>query len=251
MPPEQLGGSVDETSDLYALGATLVHLASGVPPEQMFRRGLELHFGPHVSLSPRTAAFLRRLVAPRPEDRFRSAREALEALSREAPAQHAAAPRRERSPRARLLTLGVGMGLLVIGGLALQARTPRTASAPRTATAPLPPMPQGVLSDIQQGAPEVPQVPAEALALLRACPVAKALLGGDLTLLECADGECQVLHRDGDRNKASWSLPARGARSQGTYLLFGRREADGWRVTEARLHVEGKPSVDVHPCQPR
>ena len=32
MPPEQLGGTVDRTSDLYALGATLLHALTGRPP---------------------------------------------------------------------------------------------------------------------------------------------------------------------------------------------------------------------------
>src|SRR5438105_466018 len=35
MPTEQLGGTVDATSDLYALGATLLHAATGKPPSDL------------------------------------------------------------------------------------------------------------------------------------------------------------------------------------------------------------------------
>jgi serine/threonine protein kinase len=42
MPPEQLGGTVDRTSDLYALGATLLHALTGRPPVDWLDGGLEI-----------------------------------------------------------------------------------------------------------------------------------------------------------------------------------------------------------------
>jgi serine/threonine protein kinase len=83
MPPEQLGGTVDVRGDLYALGATLLHLLARKPPESMLGLGLTLDFRRHVNVSAHTESFLTRLVAPGPEDRFLSAREALAFLGRE------------------------------------------------------------------------------------------------------------------------------------------------------------------------
>lgn len=80
MPPEQLGGTVDETSDLYALGATLVHAVTGLPPELLLRDGQVLDFAGHTKMSPARCRFLSRLTAPRAADRYRSAQEALSAL---------------------------------------------------------------------------------------------------------------------------------------------------------------------------
>jgi hypothetical protein len=42
MPPEQLGGTVDRTSDLYALGATLLHALTRKPPVEWLGPGLEI-----------------------------------------------------------------------------------------------------------------------------------------------------------------------------------------------------------------
>lgn len=81
MPPEQLGGTIDETSDLYALGASLLHAVSGKPPESMFQRGLAIDAAEErLPLSADHRRFLLRLVAPRPAERFATAQAALEEL---------------------------------------------------------------------------------------------------------------------------------------------------------------------------
>jgi serine/threonine protein kinase len=77
MAPEQLGGSVDARSDLYGLGATLVHLLTRTPPERMLSPGMSLDFQKHVNVSVKTERFLSRLVATRPNQRFVSAEDAL------------------------------------------------------------------------------------------------------------------------------------------------------------------------------
>ncbi|MBL8916929.1 MAG: serine/threonine protein kinase [Archangium sp.] len=80
MAPEQLGGTVDARSDLYGLGATLVHLLSRTPPERLMNSGMQLEFAKHLNVSVKFERFIARLVAQRPEERFSSARQALAAL---------------------------------------------------------------------------------------------------------------------------------------------------------------------------
>jgi Protein kinase domain len=83
MPLEQFGGTVDVTSDLYALGATLMHLLGRTPPAEHFQpsRGLELGHLEPSALFP----WLRKVTALQPEERYASvalARRALEELPR-------------------------------------------------------------------------------------------------------------------------------------------------------------------------
>jgi len=81
MPPEQLGGTVSESSDLYSLGATLLHLLSRRPPSELLRgRGLQLEVGEKLNASPAFRTYLARMIAPAPADRFPTAAEALRAL---------------------------------------------------------------------------------------------------------------------------------------------------------------------------
>jgi serine/threonine-protein kinase len=85
-PPEQLGGTVDVTSDLYGLGATLIHLASGVAPDTMIDPGLNLNFERAVRVSWRFRVFLRKLVSRNRADRPQSPDEAMELLHARGPA---------------------------------------------------------------------------------------------------------------------------------------------------------------------
>ena len=70
MPPEQLGGTVDATADLYALGATLVHLVGRKAPEDILGPDLELRLD-HLNVSPGFRAFLSRLTARKRTSRAR------------------------------------------------------------------------------------------------------------------------------------------------------------------------------------
>src|SRR6266436_3487939 len=76
MPTEQLGGTVDATSDLYALGATLLHAATGKSPSDLLSGDMALRVPRDTPLRELIA----RLVQPRREKRPRSAEAALHAL---------------------------------------------------------------------------------------------------------------------------------------------------------------------------
>lgn len=70
MAPEQIYGAHTPRVDLYALGATLLALATGKEPEALPRRGLSIDVdqaAPH--LSPALRVLLSRLVAAEPEQR--------------------------------------------------------------------------------------------------------------------------------------------------------------------------------------
>ena len=115
MPPEQLGGTVSEASDLYSVGATLLHLLSRRPPSELLRgKGLQLEVSEKLNASPAFRSFLQRMLAPSPADRFPSAAEALHALRtlRESEPQAEPAPPTFWKPLA-LGSMGLAAVLLV------------------------------------------------------------------------------------------------------------------------------------------
>lgn len=86
-PREQLVGMVDATSDLFGLGATLIHLLTRVSPWSALESGLELS---KAHVSPALRRWLARMTAGRVAERFPSAEAALGALEAlERPARRA------------------------------------------------------------------------------------------------------------------------------------------------------------------
>ncbi len=77
---EQFGGRAVAASDLYALGATLIHLLTGTSPAELPTRNLKLQWRDRVSIAPTLAQWLEKLVEPALEKRFQRANEALHAL---------------------------------------------------------------------------------------------------------------------------------------------------------------------------
>jgi serine/threonine protein kinase len=110
MPPEQMGGTVDLTSDLYALGATLLHLLSRKPPEELLKPGMELAFEEAVNVSAPFRGWLQKLVERDRGARFQSAqtaKAALEALDQVGPV----VARRAPSGRSPWFYAAAGMGI--------------------------------------------------------------------------------------------------------------------------------------------
>lgn len=80
-PMEQFGGRTVPASDLYALGCTLVHLATGRSPADLIQEDGRINVVTNTTLSLRFAQWLQRLCEPHVGHRPRSASEAREHLS--------------------------------------------------------------------------------------------------------------------------------------------------------------------------
>ncbi len=79
-PMEQFSDRATPATDLYALGATLIHLATGTSPADLPQKELRIQFKNYVSLSPFLIQWLEYLTEPAPERRPSTARQALEIL---------------------------------------------------------------------------------------------------------------------------------------------------------------------------
>lgn len=125
MPVEQLMGRATPASDIYALGATAIHLLSGIHPATMELDRFRLRFAPHVSVSPALLAYLTRMVEPEPSDRFPDAAAALHALEtldtamvpRATPPATAAPGLMIGAGAIALLAMIVGVSVIVVGAV--------------------------------------------------------------------------------------------------------------------------------------
>jgi serine/threonine protein kinase/uncharacterized protein (UPF0333 family) len=123
-PLEQIQDQrTDPRSDIYALGATLYHLLTGIkPPDAMVRAAAVVNAGPdpllaadkiHAAVGPQIAAILNKAMAQKPEDRYENAEEFREALRRMGRTKDVAVIDRTNQPRinadARRSELRVGV----------------------------------------------------------------------------------------------------------------------------------------------
>lgn len=83
MAPEQMMGRAVPASDIFSLGATTIHLLSGVHPGNLPVRRMTLDFSRVVDVSDELQRILRKMVAPKVEDRYASPAEILEVLGEE------------------------------------------------------------------------------------------------------------------------------------------------------------------------
>ena len=79
-PLEQFWGRAVPASDLYALGATMIHLLTGTAPADLPLRNLRIQFSDRISINPSLVRWIEACAEPDIERRFTTARLALEAL---------------------------------------------------------------------------------------------------------------------------------------------------------------------------
>ena len=80
MPYEQYMGQASPASDLYALGATFLHLVTGRPPPEFMTTAGRLEIPPALPCGEPLRGLLVRMLAPAQVDRFQTAREVRAAL---------------------------------------------------------------------------------------------------------------------------------------------------------------------------
>ncbi|KKD34842.1 serine/threonine protein kinase [Limnoraphis robusta] len=77
-PLEQFWGRAVAASDLYALGATLIHLLTGITPADLPQKESRILFSDRVSISPHLISWLETMTEIAVEKRFQTAKVALE-----------------------------------------------------------------------------------------------------------------------------------------------------------------------------
>nr|WP_236504331.1 serine/threonine-protein kinase [Tychonema sp. BBK16]MCF6372249.1 serine/threonine protein kinase [Tychonema sp. BBK16] len=81
MAPEQFGGRSVPASDLYALGATLIYLVTGLHPTELSQQDLKIQFADRAThFNPSLIDWLEWMTEPSLEKRLSSAEEALRSL---------------------------------------------------------------------------------------------------------------------------------------------------------------------------
>ncbi|MBE9181999.1 serine/threonine protein kinase [Oculatella sp. LEGE 06141] len=88
VPMEQFGGRAVPASDLYALGATLIHLLTGTAPADLAQHDGRIQFGDYVSFDLGFIHWVSKLTEPHVFNRFVTAQDALTALEE----RHALSP---------------------------------------------------------------------------------------------------------------------------------------------------------------
>ncbi len=79
-PLEQFWGKAVPASDLYALGASLIHLLTGISPAELPQSNLRIQFQDKVSINPNFVRWIEALTTPDLEQRYSNASQALKDL---------------------------------------------------------------------------------------------------------------------------------------------------------------------------
>ncbi len=237
MPVEQLMGRAVPATDLYALGATMVHLLSGRHPADLPMRRMAIDFARHVHVSPRFRRYLEKMLQPDVEERFQTAREALDALNaldRQAAVSPAVPVELSQGPRK---PVELTPTKVVAGASAASALF----SVFLFAVILVPSTNCGRFSSKMMGYEDVVLEP------LRTCKVAVDALGenADFAWVGCQTGESSGSCNSG---RATWSVTVSGSEGRGRYD-FSLTGTDGeWTLHSARLRVDGE-THDLRNCE--
>ena len=234
MPVEQLMGRAVPATDLYALGATAIHLLSRRHPAELPVERMALQFRPFVNISDRFADYLERLVEPHVEQRFPTARQALQALL-----TLDQIPQSPSSPTIRVVSNTGGedtevsvvpfvgtIGLLILVIMA-------AVMVPVTNC--------GRFSAKAMNYEDVMMSPLET------CAIAEEKLGEDIRIpwLGVQNGSSQIA---GGSGSANWTFPVVGNDRRGRYRAHVNTGSDGkWSLVSATLTIDGQ-RYDLMDC---
>ncbi len=249
MPLEQYMGRAVPQTDLYALGATVVHLMSRVHPSDLPLEHARLGFEPYVQCTPGFRDILGRLLAPSVEQRFASAGEVLRAIEAHERALAVPAPTPRGHPdlevqtrdddlqplrapdpvkaRRRLVSTLMSLSFFVVAGQGMLYCSPRCAGSDDAA-----------------------------LAAIRECPEAREALGPGIRQgfwgCACSNGEASGnCSRDSFTGSSNGTMVVVGDRGRGRLSWGATMHGCGnHRVGSATLSVDGR-DIAVVPCATR
>ena len=113
-PLEQFWGRAVPASDLYALGATLIHLLTGTSPADLPQKNYQIQFSDRVDINPSFALWINKMTEMDLERRFQTAREALAILASQPQYQPAVAARKNPVNFSSIITINKSPELMEI-----------------------------------------------------------------------------------------------------------------------------------------
>lgn len=272
MPVEQLMGRAVPATDLYAVGATAVHLLSGRHPADLPVRRMTLDFRGAVNVSESFARFLDGMLAPDVDERYRTAREALEALEAlggvvtlrgaRASMLHVLQARREAVARPALQSLSSkaasrskGRGVRQpVGAMASASQGKVARRSGRGAGAMF-----GSLfffaivtslvfgTNCGRFAAKMSGYEEVVFGPLQSCGLVEEALGDDIgiAMVGCQTGTTQTSPGSGS---AAWQMPVSGSKGRGSYGFTATKGSDGrWELRGGLLKVEDRV-INVIQC---
>ena len=232
MPLEQYMGRAEPASDLYAVGATLVHLLSRQDPGELPLKRSRIAFEHAVHVSSGFGHILRRLLAPSIEDRFARAAEVVDALDaldgtgQEEPSDQLLLPKPPMSLVERVIWAIFLSSLVVSFGQTMSFLSPHACAGSR----------------------------GDVLKAINTCPAAVAALGDDIDQTFLGFACVPSSESSGNCAADSWSgyenatMRVEGSRASGQLdFSASMRGCGNWSLVSATVEVDGE-TLAVVPC---